>query len=496
MQRKFLTNLILLLFLNLLVKPFWIFGIDRTVQNVVGAEDYGFYFTIFNFAFLFNILLDAGITNFNNRNIAQNQHLLKKHFSGIILLKFLLATLYFTIIFIAALIIGYDAEQLKFLIWIGLNNFLLSFILYLRSNISGLMMFRTDSIISVLDRVLMIIICGILLWGPFDGGVFRIEWFVYAQTAAYILTLLFALVIVIKKSAFKRPNWNTPFFVMILKKSFPFAILVLLMTIYNRVDSVFIERLLQGEVGFRQSGIFAMGYRLLDAANQLAMLFGVLLLPIFSRMIKRQERLDQMVRLPFDILFSFAMIAAIGSFFYRFEIMNLLYYQYTDESAADFALRLEQAADVFGIIMFGYIGTTLMYVFSTLLTANGNLKQMNIIAAVGILLNFLVNLTLVPTLLAKGAAWASLSTQLLTGTAYMIMAQAIFKFRVNYTYLGKLFIYAVAVAGMGYLSTVLPVHWMMGLLILIVFSLVLSSLLRFLSIRRFMAIIKKPDQVV
>ena len=38
MKRKFVINLALVLFLNLLVKPFWIFGIDRTVQNVVGAD--------------------------------------------------------------------------------------------------------------------------------------------------------------------------------------------------------------------------------------------------------------------------------------------------------------------------------------------------------------------------------------------------------------------------------------------------------------------------
>jgi len=86
MQRKFLRNLALVLVLNLLIKPFWIFGIDRTVQNTVGAEEYGFYFAVFNFSFLFYILLDFGITTFNNKNIAQNNHLLGKHFSNIIAL--------------------------------------------------------------------------------------------------------------------------------------------------------------------------------------------------------------------------------------------------------------------------------------------------------------------------------------------------------------------------------------------------------------------------
>ena len=141
MQRKFLTNLSLLLFLNLLIKPFWVFGIDRTVQNVVGVEAFGFYYIVFNFSFLFNILLDLGITNFNNRNIAQNHHLLSKHFSGILLMKLLLAFLYLGVTFFIA-IWKYNPDQLKLLSVLAINQFLISFVLYLRSNISGLLMFK------------------------------------------------------------------------------------------------------------------------------------------------------------------------------------------------------------------------------------------------------------------------------------------------------------------------------------------------------------------
>ena len=147
MQKKFLTNLGLLLFLNLLIKPVWIFGIDLTVQRTVGVSDYGFYFVILNFSFLFNILLDLGITNFNNRNIAQNNHLLNKHFSGILVVKFMLGVLYLMTAFIVALILGYSGAQLRMLAWLALNQFLLSFILYLRSNISGFLMFKTESML-------------------------------------------------------------------------------------------------------------------------------------------------------------------------------------------------------------------------------------------------------------------------------------------------------------------------------------------------------------
>ena len=107
MQKKFVTNLGFLLLLNLLIKPFWILGIDRAVQNSVGAESYGLYAALFNFSFLFNILLDVGITNYNNRNIAQHNHLLQKHLSGILVLRLVLSFVYFLISIIVAYVLGY-----------------------------------------------------------------------------------------------------------------------------------------------------------------------------------------------------------------------------------------------------------------------------------------------------------------------------------------------------------------------------------------------------
>ncbi len=483
MQKKFLANLALLLFLNLLVKPFWIFGIDRTVFNTVGLEDYGFYFTIFNFAFLFNILLDAGITNFNNRNIAQHTQLLNKHFSGLVILKFLLAGVYVAVTFLVALIIGYNGAQMKMLAWVGFNQFLLSFILYLRSNVNGLLMFRTDSFLSVLDRLLMIVICAVLLWGNLTEVKFRIEWFVYAQTAAYALTALVALIIVMKKAAFRKLYWNRRFFLVILKKSMPFALLVLLMSVYNRVDSVFIERLLDGPEGERQSGIYSQAFRLLDAVNQFAWLFAVLLLPIYSRMIKEKEPLDKMVRLPFGMLFTAAVIVAAGSFFYRTELMAWLYPKADYETGADFALKISQSSEVFGILMFGFLGSTTMYIFSTLLTANGSLKQLNLIALAGIIVNFSLNLLLIPGMQATGAAIASLVTQLGTAGAYLVVCQRHFRFRADRRFLAALLIFVlfVILLNLGIRSS--PIPWLAGFGLMLILSLGAAFALKLIDVR-------------
>src|SRR5205823_5367300 len=102
-------NLAFLLTINLLIKPFWILGIDRAVQNTVSAQHYGTYSALFNFSFLFNILLDLGITNYNNFNIARHSHLLQKHVSGIIVLRLLLSLGFFIISFTTGWILAYSA---------------------------------------------------------------------------------------------------------------------------------------------------------------------------------------------------------------------------------------------------------------------------------------------------------------------------------------------------------------------------------------------------
>lgn len=480
MKRKFITNLGFLLFLNLLVKPFWIFGIDRTVQNLVNPGEYGFYFTVLNFTFLFNILLDFGITNFNNRNIAQNNHLLNKHFSGITLLRFLLAVVYFIVIFSVALIIGYDPRHLYFLAFLGFNQFLVSFILYLRSNISGLLLFRIDSAVSVLDRLLMILFCSILLWGNITDQPFRIIWFVYAQTLAYLITAFVALLIVIKKAAFIRLQWNTSFFRMIIKQSFPFALLVLLMSFYNRIDSVMLERLLPKHIGTNQVDIYAKAYRLLDAVNMIAYLFSVLLIPIFSRLIKDKSPVEGMVKLSFTIIFTISMVIAISSSFFSTPLMELLYVD-----------QIKEAQKVFVYLIIGFVPISVTYIFGTLLTANGSLRALNMMALTGMVLNITLNYILIPHYLAVGSAIASLITQLVTASLQVIIAQVYFRFKINWRFMFVLMLFVLGVIGINLIATNLKFDWRLLFILSMFVSVLWAFLLRILSLGGLFRLLKE-----
>ncbi len=491
-QRKFIVNLAILVILNLLIKPYWILFIDPGVQNEVGNTNYGEYSSLFNFSFLLSIFLDFGLTNFNNKNIAQNSHLLSKHFSSLLTLKFALGVLYLTLTMLCALLVGYESRYLKLLIILAINQFLISFILYLRSNLQGLHLFKTDSVVSVLDRLIMIGLCVALFMNWFGLKV-DIMNYVYAQTIGYSITALVTFWIVLRETHTFKLKWDWRFSMMMLKKSFPFAILVLLMTFYNRLDSVMIERILPlrntyvfelveriktssilmshpsvveiinscesgfANTGAYQAGIYAKGFRLLEAAGMIGFLFATQLLPIFSRMIEYKEDIQHLVKLAFTLIITPAIIVSVGCAFYS-EQLCLVINKSTDSST------------VFSLLMLCFTASSVSYIFGTLLTANGNLKQLNIMAVFGIVVNLLLNFILIPKFHALGSAVASVFTQFFTAIIQVLIVQKVFKFKVNNRLLIALVFFIFGVAAINYLTLHLTHNWYLNFGIMAVAS--------------------------
>ena len=482
MLKKFLSGLGLILAMNLLIKPVWIFGIDRTVQNIIGT-DYGFYYAMLNFSFLFSIVLDFGITSFNNRQISQDNNLLKDHFSGMLAVKLILAVVFMVVVMIVGRLISYEGRQMHMLLLLGVVQFLSSLILYLRSNISALMLFRTESVFSVIDKVLMIGICSVLIWGHVAPGPFQIEWFVYAQLVAYSITAILAFIVVLRHSKGFRFIYSPRFSLSIIKQGMPYALLGLLMLFFSRLDSVMLERMLPD--GVRQVAIYANGYRLVDAANNIPYLFSILLLPLFSRMLVDKSDVSPIVRVSVALLFPLSVMVAAVSVFYSSQLMNLLYTHH-----------IQQSADVFAILMFSFVANTILYVFGTLLTANGSVRVQNKLMFFALILNVGLNLLLIPHYKAIGAAWAGVITQGFVALAEMILAYKIILIQPGIRFIPALLLFALVVfllsSGMKYL----PIHWMIQIVLIGVIGSALTLIFRLLdfkTLRLFFADEKKTE---
>jgi O-antigen/teichoic acid export membrane protein len=130
------------------------------------------------------------------------------------------------------------------------------------------------------------------------------------------------------------------------------------------------------------------------------------------------------------------------------------------------------------------------YIFGTLLTANGNLKQLNIMASTGMIINIIMNLVLIPRFQVVGSAVSSLTTQLLTSLAQVLMVQHIFGFRRNYRLLVALLLFVGLVIIINIGAGYLPFGWLAKFLVAASACFMIAFALRLISIKNLYRILK------
>lgn len=475
MKRTFLINLLFAVGINLLIKPFWVLGVERGVQIAVGAEAYGLYYSLFNFSFVFNVLLDFGINNYNNTFIARHPQLLAKKITQLTLLKGLLAVVYILVTIIAGLSIGYQSVQMKLLLLLCLNQILSFSITFVRSSISGLQRFITDSLLSVADRLIMIFFCAALLWWHVLGDM-QITHFVYAQTLSYIITLAICIIVLLPHLQGLKWKWNKAFTVHLLRKSYPYALLGIFMGIYMKADGVLIERLLVN--GKSEAGHYASAYRLVDAANMIAVLFAGLLLPMFSRMIHEKKEVHSLLELAFTLIIIPALLATSVCYFYSADIIFMLNKTHNEDTQ-----------QVLWLLMLSFAFTCTVYVYGTFLTAAGRLKQLNRIAFIACVLNVVLNIMCIPVYGIRAAALIAVCTQALVAASHYYLTHTEYKVPFALLFYGKMLLIAMAQILIPVLFATIGSHFMVKILLQIVITIVLLILLKIIDLRNIKQII-------
>lgn len=452
LKKSFLFNTLFTLAVNLLVKPIWVFGIDRTVQNRLGENEYGMYFAIFNFTYLFQILLDFGLQNYNQTEIAADTSRMQKMLPGMLSVKMMLSLLYVLVVFGVGVQMGYAWE--RFFPWLLLNQVLLSLNIFLRSNISANRLFIRDAFLSVSDKILMIALSAVMLSGVLPHLTLSIYHFVLVQTVALGMTTILCLLSV--RSIETRYEWKPDWTMLrkILKESLPFAAAYFLMTLYYRIDTVMIERMMR-ESGALEAGIYAQSYRIMESVNNLGYLMAGVLLPLFAYRLGSTQSFLRELRHGYGLMFTMAAPIIAGGYFYADVIIGSLY---PGRDAA-------YSAGIFKLLLLNFFPVAIMYVISPLLTAKKSFGWMLSSLTVAVVINIGLNYWLIPVQGAFGAALATLATQVFMLLSYTAALKYIFGIvPEKRLMLQSLIVLAVALISSVALSFV-GLHWLPGLAI-------------------------------
>ena len=464
MQQAFLKNIFLLLLVNVIIKPIYIFGIDAQVQNQVGDNAYGTYFAIFNFCFLFQIFLDLGLQNYNSQYLSQNREKVKEQFAIVEGTRIMLIPIFALCVIVFANLIGYPNKYFHTFFGVGAIMSAQVGYVFLRSQFSAIGLYRTEVWLSALDKFLMILVLGYFIYVRKN---ISINLFISGQLIALYIALAVGYLL-LRKRFTPRRTYNIGKSIKLLKKSLPFAVVFLLMTLYTRMDGVMLERLLDDNA--LSAGIYAKGYRLLDAANMFGYLFAVLLLPMFSNLIGDGKDLNPLSLTSSKLLFCISSMTSIACWYYAEDILSLIYIDIGHEHVM-----------VFRWLMVSFWAMSMSYIFGSMITASGKLKTFNMIFIVGIIINWSLNLWLIPQRGAEGAAIATLITQFFVFIGQFILAKSRFHLRYDILTVAK----AVGLLGIYFATIILlitkaPFHWVIQLVIFGILSILASIFAGFL----------------
>ncbi len=464
MKREFTINIILLVVINLLIKPAYIFGIDARIQNLVGIEAYGMYFDYFNFVFLFQFLNDPGLQNWNAQNVPKNRDHVGVHFKNLLKIKLIFGIAFSIITLISSIIIGYSNQQM--MLFLCVNMILSTLFIFLRGTIAGLGYYRIDSFLSVLDKALMIIILGYLAWISSYQTHFEISALIYGQGLAYVFSCIIAGIFIYKKVIWQSTTFTFKYMKDVVKWSAPYVLILVFTTSYNRLDGVMLGRMIDDNS--YQAGVYATAFRFYDAANMIGYLFAALLLPMFAANMNDYKILNSLKEIGLRFVVLSASMIVLSIVFYGEKMLEILF----DHFTADFVLVLR-------LLILSYFMVAVAYIYGTMLIASGKVRYLNYLFGIGLIVNIVLNIFLIPSYLAIGAAIATLFTQtfVLVGQIYLVKKEINIGITPKEMILLSTFI-VLSTLLFYILSLTIALHWMIVLSISILICLLLSFILK------------------
>jgi O-antigen/teichoic acid export membrane protein len=463
MKRQFLLNVILLMAINVLIKPFYVFFVETEVQNELGTAEFGYYFFHMNFVFLFQFLGDLGLQTHNQQYVSKNRTNIHHFFSSVIGLKLALTFLATVVLFVFGLIFG--KMDIGLLLLISVNLFLSSWLVLMRSFLSGLGFYTLDSLVSSLDKFLMIIVISGLLWYGNDSS-FTLSDFIFGQ----MFSLLFANIVVMVLLFIKDKKLSfLPDFTglsSLLYRCIPFALVLFLMTSYNKLDGFLLGRLLEDQ-GL-EAGIYAASYRIYDAANMFMYMIPALILPMFSYMISNNEDIRPLYTLVGKWMFVLLSPLLAIVLFFGNDIITFLYTDYITEKTL--VLQLLMTASV--LVCYAYI-------FGSMSMAADQIKRLIPVFILGLVVNILCNLIWIPHYGATGAAMATLVTQFVVFLGQWYVVRKYLYFTFDKSSMGRGLFYLFILSGLAwFFSKETPFSSEVSIIICLIFSLPLAFLLK------------------
>jgi O-antigen/teichoic acid export membrane protein len=394
-ERKLLWKQIGFAFiLQLVIKCIWVFVIDRNAQNNFGIDIYGRYFSYMQLLTIIVMLADFGLHNYATKYIAENNlSFLPKE---IYFAKLVCTTIYLVIATLLLVTIVKEYEhKILFLLVIVLQLFN-SYFLWSRSVLRGFLLNKHDAIVASIDK--FIVACVALLAWLYYKQYINVYSFVWLQIMGLIVALVYSQFVMPSNQKILPAHLSQQTVIQVMVKAFPLGILLLLMTAVYRQDA-YLLAVMHPEKS-SASGVYAMGFRLLDAANMLGYIIATY---FFSFCVANANNITFIQTTAFNLTKFLMVLSAMGIAFCMLFAKQLALLLYHTEYMG--------VVSIIKYIMVVFPALLLVHIYGTVLATQKNVWPFVIITAIACIINLLCNYLLIPVYNILGTLLAAIVTQ-------------------------------------------------------------------------------------
>ncbi|MCK4584053.1 flippase [candidate division WOR-3 bacterium] len=367
----------------------WILSFFVTVYlaRVLGASGFGkisFAFSIFAYGVL---LSDLGLTILGTREVARKKNNIDELSSNILSLRLILALLSFTILLLFSLFAPLQKDTRVLLTLYSFSIFFYAF--YLDWFFRGRERMANIAAASIITQIIYVIL--VFSFVNQANDIIRIPFLWFAGIGAG--TIFLFLIFYLTKHHFR---FHVDF--SLLKLSVPVGIAAIMNQVYFHFDLVTIG-LIKGE---SDVGLYNAGFKLVTFLLSVDTAFAWVYFPMVSRFfVESKEKLKSLVFAGTKLILLFAVPLAFGGTLLAGRVINLIYGE-----------QFTGASDAFRILIWAIPLTSIQTIFAFGLLGCNLEKKYSLGMVIGTFINIVLNLILIPFLGIKGAAAATIISEI------------------------------------------------------------------------------------
>ncbi len=391
--RRVARNTVILLSSKFISKPVYLIYIFLIARHL-GVEGFGRYSFCLTFAGFFMIIADFGLKTPLQRAITRERGKTSLYFINALLIKIVLAITTIAMYYGAVFLFGYDASYGNIL-YVALAIVIVDSGTQFLYNV-----FRAHEIMHYEALIGVIRLCLML------GITFVIIQAGYGLTAI-LLVMLGCVILALSVTAFiYRSRFSTgggefkwEIARDFLKMSVVFGVGSGFYTFYSKIDILMLERM----VGQHAVGLYSAAYTLIENLEIIGVVYASAFMPfLFKVLSESKERAHRACERSIGYLFLVGFPIAIGLGLMSEEVITLLY-------GPDFFASSAALSILIWVVPMKY-----MFMILAVLIIALNREVAGIYTGLaGVIVNVLLNLWLIPILAHRGAAIATLCTELL-----------------------------------------------------------------------------------